>query len=148
MKKILPVLVLGILVLSGFGAVAISNEKNTATSSTTQKPEYLPEYLIEIKGGFRWGVTAIITVTHGEPPEELACEFTIEATVMILGRHNTVMFNPQPEPPVEIRSRLLLGFGTAGRIGATLLDGDQILAETTASGFVLGPFLLVQPMDV
>ena len=144
MKKILPILVVSILVLSGLGAVAISNEKNTATSSTTQ----MPEYLIEIKDGLRWGITAIITVTHGEPPEELACEFTIEATVIILGRHNTVMFNPQPEPPVEVRSRLLLGIGTAGRIGATLLDGEEILAQATASGFVLGPFLLVKQMDV
>jgi len=140
MKKIIPILIVGILVLGGLEAAAVPNNKKTPLSTI------IPEVNVKIKKGIGFGVVAIINWT-GNLTEEIQIKFTIEASVMILGQASIKMFNPQPEPPgkmVQIRSNFILGLGYAQKIMVSVETATMVLDTAQTTGFVLGAFVFAR----
>ncbi len=140
MKKILPLLVVSILTLSGLGAVATTSEKKT-TSQTLQ-----PELLVDFTGGF--SVTVFIVNIGREPYKtETNIMIFINAPIMLVGQVS-ILSVPLPILPsylVYVDSGLVLGFGKCTVTVSIDLDKDgTINAEGSADGFMLGPFILIR----
>ena len=82
MKKLLPVLIADILVLGGFGAVAIQDKEYIEN-----KPLITQDWLLEIefKGGlFRYTVT-IDNIGNESVNGQISIEITTDAWIMLLG---------------------------------------------------------------
>ncbi len=152
MKKMLPLLVIIILVMSGIGAVAITNDKNMEN-----KPQSMQEWELEIKtkaklAGYKLTLSSqgtenvrgnlTVTVgTHGKtlmgkefifPPDE---PYDIN---MAPGESETVQLGP------------LLGIGSIKVVvdAIILTDEGEFLKSVEAEGFLLLilPFFSMDPL--
>jgi hypothetical protein len=139
MKKIIPLLIVGMLVLIVLGAAAVPYNKEQTMPISSY------EVQVKLKKGFGFGIVAIVNWT-GDVPETLECDFYAEASVMLLGQASIRMFNPQLEPPGDqIRSKLLFGFGPAPVIKVVVKDPTGLeIAQDSSTGLILGPFVYVK----
>ena len=135
MKKIYPFLIIGILVLSSIGAVAIQEEKEPLNMQDWQ-------LVIDIKGGF-FGYTVRITNEGGEPVSgDLTINITTDAGFMLLGKELSetpdVIEALSPDEYVEFKMSPVIGFGPAIiNIDGVFETPDVYPFETEANGFVL-----------
>ena len=114
MKKIiLPILAIGILVLSGLGASAIPNENQMKTNPLNMDDLKLE---IVVKGGIL-GYKATVTNVGTVPVEgELSIKITTDAKIMLLGRNLELPLEDLRLPPdesIEYNLRPVLGLGSA-----------------------------------
>ncbi len=140
MKKLIPLLIGGMLVLTGLAAAALpcNTEKPVSTSPL--------DVHVTFKKGIGLGVIAVVNWT-GNLTTELKINFTIQASVMLLGQGSIKMFNPQPEPPgkrAEIRSGMVIGLGRAQQIKVSVGTASVILDTAQTTGFVLGPVVFTR----
>ena len=140
MKKILPLLVACIFVLSGFGVVAVSEEEESLNKQDG-------ELDIEIKGGF--GVKVILTNMGTMPTENTNTTIMISGAFIFMGGLTLCISddpwqNTDPGESVTIKSNFVLGFGFASihvKVNYTI-DMDEYNVTKDARGFVFGPFVL------
>ena len=138
-KKILPFLIVGFLVLSSVGAVAISDEKN-------EKLEPLQEQYVVfgVHGGFGIKISMRTLFEVYDEPGEI--EITIDATIMIIGQKSNIPI-PIPLHPddntIYVKTGLKLGFGRCTVKATGDFDNDGIPdTENAADGIILGPFVI------
>ena len=142
MKKIFPLLVVSIFVLSGFGVVATTDDSI---------PSSLGDMQAEAKGG--WGVTVTITNNGNEPYQE---QGNVKIFIQYRLRHVYLYGNPVQTHPtlipipagggsVSLSSELVIGFGISGRVVVEIdIDGDgNIDAEGVKRAIIFGPFVLM-----
>jgi hypothetical protein len=110
LRKIIPFLVIGLFFLSSFGAVAVSEDKETLNRE---------EWAIEIdgKGGF-FGYTFTVTNIGEESiTGDLTINITTDAGIMLLGRELSetpdVIEALSPGETVQFKMGPVLGFGFA-----------------------------------
>jgi hypothetical protein len=139
MKKLIPLLIVGMMVLIGLGAAAVPYDKEKIM------PILQPEVHVKLKRGFSFGIVAIVNWT-GTPPQTLECNFTCSASIMILGSMTIRTISPKPEPPAkQVHSGFILGLGPASSIMVSVkIPGTIPLDQDSATGFVLGPFVYVR----
>ncbi len=142
MKKILLLLVLNILVLNGFGAVAISNEKNTDISEMRLQPQYE----IKLASGL-FGYTLTITNTGTENfSANLEIKIETNANFMIIGKEwyaDIPLRETSPGESGDIKIRLVMGFGPS-IVNITLKLNDGMPVSKEAKGFLFLFFAQVE----
>ncbi|UCF12234.1 MAG: hypothetical protein JSW06_09355 [Thermoplasmatales archaeon] len=150
MKKILPLLVVSILVLSGLGAVAVPEEKQIEN-----KPLSTQDWGMEIEVLGDWfGYVAFIGPTINESVTgDYIINISTNASIMIIGRElGYALMNltlDEPEYPIRPDLRPLIGFGFATiniLINVSITDPvvGEFLLEKQVKGFVL-PFYVLCP---
>lgn len=144
MRKILPILVLSILVLSGLGVVATTEDENPSTLGSLEA---------EVRGGY--GVTVTITNNGDEPYQEQG-----DVTIFILSHryftNNGVSTFPTPIPipagggSVSVSTGLVVAFGIISRVLVKIdIDGDgNVDAEGSKFAVVLGPLVLMRNLQI
>jgi len=150
MKRILPLLVGSILVLSGLGAVAIPNEKQILNKSQTTQ-----DWGIEIVvDGWGFGYRVMIGTTVNESVTgDYIMNITTDARIILVGRElgydlmNLTL--DEPEFPIGPRLKPLIGFGFATiNISVNVSITDPVvggfLFKKQVKGFVL-PFFVLCP---
>jgi hypothetical protein len=127
MKKILPIMVIGLVVLGGIGAVAVDNAKKSTE-------------IVEVNGGF--GQLSVVVENTGDICiNNLECHISIEGG--ILGKinikdHCNINFIGYKSTEVSKTNKMVFGFGRVK------INIDVDYAEPWAgNGFVFGPFILV-----
>ena len=132
MKKILPLLVVSILVLSGLGAVAVSDEESIASSSAVMG---------EFKGGLGVGFTF---TNNGSIPFEEQGNITIQIYRLINLKGANYNF-PMPTIPanetVSVRTPIIFGLGPV--CVKYMIERETGETKGTSIGLILGPFVLI-----
>jgi len=123
MKKTLVIMVFFVFLLASIGTIA--------------KPEseqywYRPGLELEIVGGF--GLTVYIYNAGGDL-EDLECSIVLEGGFILIGRETVRTMDIQSGMRVPMHV-FVLGFGNADIVATAGTD------SISASGFVLGPFVL------
>jgi len=139
MKKLLPLLVVGVLVLSGLGVVAVTSKKVSTPQSL--QPEVK---ILDIIGGL-FVVEATVRNVGDEGAVITNTNITIDAPIMLRGRYTDIKEDIGLGSGVTIAvvSDLVIGLGfcTITYI-IDIRDHEEVTA--TANGFVLGPFIMVK----
>ena len=139
MKRIIPILVAGILVFSGLGIVnVIGNEL-----STSQKLQ--PEVkILDIIGGL-FVVEATVRNVGDEDAIIDSVKIVIDAPIMLLGRNTDITkpINLRSGVTIAVVSDLVIGLGSC-TITYTLNIRNHGTVTATANGFVFGPFILIK----
>lgn len=143
MKKILPLLVVSILVLSGLGAVATTSEKEN-----TQLTTLPPDLSFNIRGGLGITIGCFNAGNH-------AFTGTINVSITVHGG-NIILLSDSWKlvfDEIEIPSKtggtlarlLMVGFGwtTIAIKIETPLTGPS---QGQTDGFILGPFILIKQL--
>jgi hypothetical protein len=139
MKKTLIIVVICVLILSGFGAVALPNE-NQIEHNPLDTQDFDLE--IVVKGGL-FGYTVAVTLGGTEPESgNLTINITTDASIMILGKRFELIVPPEdiePGETVEYKLRPVFGFGpaTITITGAFYPPGDVYPFETEVNGFIV-----------
>ena len=145
MKKLLPVLVVSILVLGGFGAVAVQDEEYIEN-----KPLITQDWLLEIefKGGFGYTVT-IENIGNESVTGEIFIEITTDAWIMLLGsEHFGFSIDSVEYIPEESQ---IYKFGPARGFGPAIINlsgvfiheiGEEYLFKAEVEGFVFLFYIL------
>jgi hypothetical protein len=139
MKKILPLLVIGIFVLSGLGAVAIPDEKQNVNKPLTTQDWELD---IKAKGGFL-GYTISLSPSDPPPPNG-TCTINIntDAWITLLGKklslEEELIWNPGEVEELNMRPIIGLGPATVSMdVEYEISPGNSTVGEATTDGFVL-----------
>ena len=140
MRKIIPLIIIGFLVLSGIGAIAIQEEK-----SNIHEPLMQPQLEIIARGGL--GVT-INVLNHGTQPfeEPIEINVTINAPLMIIRAKNNLHINP-PIPAggsVTNSTGFVLGFGLAVVNIVAKIGETPDVYEANATGIVFWPLVIIK----
>ena len=141
MKKILPLLLVSIFVLSGLGAVAVPEEKQIEN-----KPLSTQDWELEIKvnGGFL-GYTVIVTNEGNETVNgNITINITTDAWFMYLGESFEIFTSSNYEfPPgfdTNFHIKPVIGFGLAKinvEVGFIDSQNNTYNATAEAKGFIL-----------
>ncbi len=94
-----------------------------------------PVIEIYISGGF--GVKATISNTGDAPAENLPWSISLEGLVIVGSYKEGIIPSLQPGQSVIVKSGLVLGFG---KVTITVTAGST---SATATGFLIGPFVLI-----
>lgn len=139
MKKIIPILVVGFLVLNGFGAVAITSKKVSTPQSL--QPEV---QILDIMGGL-FVVEATVKNAGDEGAVITNINITIDAPIMLRGRYTEIKsdFGLGSGVTIAVVSDLVIGLGSC-TITYIIDIRDHETVTATANGFVLGPFIFVK----
>ena len=132
-KKILPLLIISILVLSGLGAVAVSDEESIASSGSVW---------VEFKGGFGVGFTF---TNNGSIPYEEQGNITIKIHRLINLKgvyYNFSMPTIPANETVSVRTPLIFGLGPIWVKFMIEIEGHGSV-EGNSIGLILGPFVLI-----
>lgn len=140
MKKLLSLLVVSILGISGLGAVAISNDDITSASITLQ-----PKLVARARGGFRVHLLVVNTgndVYQGDIQGNITINspmLIIDGSIAIPGVGVVI----QPNQSVTFKSGFSLGIGLCTVTVTMDIDGDgKIDGQASKNGFILGPLVL------
>ena len=139
MKKLIPILIVGVLLISGLGAVAIASENRMQNKPMSEEDW---ELVIDIKGGF-FGYSVRVTNEGNETVSgNLTIDITTDATIMLLGNELTetpdVIEALEPGEYISFTMRPVIGFGPALiNIEGVFETPDVYPFETEANGFVL-----------
>jgi hypothetical protein len=148
MKKTISLIIIGILILSSIGVVATTNEKEKTN------PEPLIEPYIEIvaKGGF--GVIVTITNYNETTPFEIptTIKISLNGAFILIGKVGNFPV-PIPIPPgeqsVKVKTGLVFGIGLCTvTVAVDLYNDEEIDAEESISGFIIGPFVIIGTLYV
>jgi hypothetical protein len=146
MYKIFPLLVVGIFVLSGVGAVAISDEKETFNTEEWG--------IVIVVDGWGFGYRVMIGTTVNESVTgDYIMNISTDARFILTGRElgydlmNLTL--DEPEYPIGPHLKPLIGFGFATiniSINVTITDPvvGEFLFKKQVKGFVL-PFFVICP---
>jgi hypothetical protein len=144
MKKLLLLLLVSILVLGGFGTVAIPIEKLTEVQPLSIQ---YPPIEINVRGGLLGYIVTIKNVGNVTFSGKLSMTITTNAMIMIMG---DVLSYDNFELDLEVGEYLkfkwgpIIGFGPA-RIYLEsrfrLESGDEYYNSVKANGLILGPFV-------
>lgn len=110
MKRILPLLIVGILVLGGLGAVAVPDE------DTTSEILLQPKLEIMIKGGLLGYTVNVKNVGNETIKGTLNMTITTNATIMILGdelSYDSFGYDMDAGEYVKFKWGPVIGFGPA-----------------------------------
>ena len=144
MRKIIPLIIIGFLMLSGTGAIAIQEENSIIHEHLMQ-----PQIEIIARGGL--GVT-INVLNHGTEPfeEPIALNVTIIAPLMLIRAKNNLFINP-PIPAggsVTNSTGFVLGFGLCVvNIVAEVGDTPDVY-EANATGLVFWPLVIIKATSI
>ena len=145
MKQLLPLLVVSILVLGGFGTVAIPIEKPTEAQPLNIQ---YPPIEINVRGGLLGYIVTVRNVGNETVNGILNMTITTDATFMIMGdvlSHDSFELDLETGENLKFKWGPVLGFGPA-RINVearlTLESGDFYDYSGNATGLILGPFVL------
>ena len=146
MKKILPILVISIFVLSGLGAVAIPDEKQNVS-----KPLTMQEWEIDIKieGGFL-GYTISVSPSDPPPPNgTCTVNISTDSWFMLLGKKlslvEELIWNPGEVEEFYLRPVLGLGPATMSiDVEYKISPENLTVGEATTDGFVLLFYVLCE----
>ena len=143
MNKIFPMLVVSILVLSGLGVVASTDDENPSTLGGLEA---------EVRGGK--GVTVTITNNGDTPYQE---QGTVTIFILFHLRHiyvsgKAVSYLPTPIPipaqggSVSVSKDPIIAFGLLGKVLVKIdIDGDgNVDAEGSKHAFVFGPLVIMK----
>ena len=138
MKKILPLLVVGILVLSGLGAVAVPDKH------TTPEPLLQPELKIGIRGGFFGYYVTVTNIGNETISGTLNMSITTDTWFMLFDNKTSTSddLTLMEDEDIVIQLGLVVGFGpaTISVSGIFMPGGWGFSGETT--GFVLLIFVV------
>jgi hypothetical protein len=138
MKKLLPLLVISILVLGGFGAVAIPNEKQIQDKQLRIDHESLE---IKVKGILFGYKVTVTNVGNESVSGNFSMNITTDALIMLRGEEleQTVPFiGLGPNDSKEFWMGPVIGFGRALISALAILDNlIPIKYSKEANGFVL-----------
>jgi hypothetical protein len=144
MKKLLPLLVISILVLVGFGTVAIPIEK--PAEAQPLNIQYLP-IEINVRGGFLGYLITVRNVGNETFSGKLSMTITTDATFMIIGEvlsHDSFELDLEPGEYLKFKWGPVIGFGPA-RINLKMIlileSGDEYTDSVNANGLILGPIV-------
>lgn len=140
MRKIIPLIIIGFLMLSGIGVTAIQEEKGII-----HEPLMQPQLEIIARGGL--GVT-INVLNHGTVPfeEPITINVTINAPLMIIRAKNNLHINP-PIPAggsVTNSTGFVLGFGLCVVNIVAEIGGTPNVYEGNATGLVFWPLVIIK----
>jgi hypothetical protein len=142
MKRILPLLVVSIFILSGFGTVATPEEE---IESLNVEEDW--ELVIDIKGGLFGYNVRIVNEGNETVNGSLTMNITTDATFMILGGFTEIEIPPEdiePGEEITVKSGSVIGFGPIiTNIAGVFETPDVYPFETEANGFLLLFFPLV-----
>ena len=154
MKKLLPLLIISILVLGGFEAVAIPSEKTVVKITSKEGIE------ITFREGLQFGVTVTFINNLEEEIVNGTARLTFydnpDAPIILfwLGkREHDVTPEPIPIPAggnLTAKTGLIFGFGSALIIVSSHFwteGGDEYEVSVETNGFILGPFAYVPKVD-
>lgn len=150
MKKILTLLIIGIIFLIGFRAIAIPNEK-----LTENKPLNLNNVQLEIviEGGFLGYIITIINSGTERITGNLTIEIITEAMVVVFGAtlSNESSFNIDPlKGTFNFKLQPLIGFGSATSYisGVIQIDDIEYPFETVTNGYAFIIFLILDEKSI
>ena len=138
MRKILPLLVVGILVLGGLGAVATTYNEAPAY--------YEPPLEIHIKGGILGYMVTVKNVGNETVSGNLLMNITTDAKSMIIGDE---LSHDSFEIDIDVGESFRTNWGPVIGFGPATINVEGIFSpggwgfEAEANGFVLLLFLLV-----
>ena len=133
-----------ILVLGGFGTVAIPNEKSTEAQPLNIQ---YPPIEINVRGRLLGYIVTIRNVGNVTFSGELSMTITTYATFMIMGdvlSYDSFELDLETGEYLKFKWGPVIGFGLA-RINLesrlTLESGDEYTDSVNANGLILGPFV-------
>ena len=150
MKKILTLLIIGILVLMGFRAIAKPYEKLTENNPLNLNPLQLE---IVIEGGFLGYIITIINSGTERIKGNLTIEIITEAMVVLYGAtlSNESSFNIDPlKGTYNFKLQPLIGFGSATCYisGVIQIDDEEYPFETVTNGYAFIIFLVLDEKSI
>ncbi|UCF50611.1 MAG: hypothetical protein JSU91_03780 [Thermoplasmatales archaeon] len=150
MKKILTLLIIGILILIGFRAIAIPHEKLTENKPLNLNPLQLE---IVIEGGFLGYIISIINSGTERITGNITIEIITEAMVVVFGANlsNESSFNIDPlKGTFNFKLQPLIGFGSATCYisGVVQIDDIEYPFETVTNGYAFIIFLICDEKSI
>ncbi len=144
MRKTIPFIVIGFLILSSIGVNAIQEENNI-------NHESLMQFELEIiaKGGF--GIRITVLNRGSEPYEEpINFNVTIEASLMLIGKKNNLPINlPIPAGgSITVSTGFVLGYGICNVVIVTELGETPDVYEAIIKGFIFWPIILFKATTI
>lgn len=99
-----------------------------------------PSIELAVAGGF--GVTATIKNNRTTNITNITWSITLNGTLIFIGKSTTGTISTILMGAEEsVKSKLIMGFGKTNIVVQATCD-EEITAEMTANGFVIGPFVL------
>jgi CHASE1-domain containing sensor protein len=141
MKKLIPFLIIGVLLLSSFGAVA------TVNNQTESEPAKIDKIEVQCHA-----LTVVIRVEVGSSPQSSGTfELTIDAPIMLFGRNHIIKL-PKLLPahqPWECPFGLSFGFGRCNvRVTFDVDNDGDVDTEASQNGFIFGPLIIFRDFNV
>jgi hypothetical protein len=134
MKKLIPLLVVSIFVLSGLGAVAVPDEESIASMGNGH-----------IEGEFKGGLGVGFTFTNnGSIPYEEQVNITIKIQRLINLKGKYYNFSMPTIPAnetVSLRTPIIFGLGPV--CVKYMIERPHGESKGTSIGLILGPFVLI-----
>ena len=154
MKKLIPLLVVGIFILSGLGAVAVQNEKQIEKNPLNTEDWSLE---IKVKCVFKGYIVTVTNVGNESVTGNYSFNITTDAWIMIRGdkmsfKGDGIKYNSSE--PVEFWMKPLIGFGPATiKIEFSwepFGSGKKYYTSSEAKGIVLLFYVLcrLQPQSI
>lgn len=138
MKKILPLLVVSFLVLSGFGAFTVPCMQDKTSQMALIK--------IDLTAGFGYKLT-ITNIGPGNYGSNIEWELTTKAPIMFKGQEwimNSSFIELEPGQSKTFKSGLVSGFGLAEI--HFYIDTKDLTVDADTLGFLLFVVILTPPI--